>query len=1463
MRSIQCAVAALCAVTFGLAAGSEPTGPELLTNGSLEIVDAGRMMPVGWSGFSTPDWGDCAGTAEATQEGPHEGEQCVKVSGVRTQYAVAHSRVSVLPGKTYLLTGWVRSDLLRGQTAYLAASWSSETRWLSLETSRTLAGRSPWTRLELVLAPETRSEDSATLQVSFRIKGTAERGVAYVDDLSLRECRPAAPQPDLGSERRRQIDMARELLVEREVWRDRLSVLEARHRDLGTLLSEAAVFEDLVRRHGQSIRRHEFLTQEPHRRGLLEARAAQDEASVRAHIDELADLPVLRQACFDELQGILALKRRLDAQPDLRRFYLWAQLAAMRREIPTSEAPRNLEVSNEFMEACAQPPEQVSGELLDLVARSRIDPVTGTGVVRIATSVGSGEADGTVRAGLLTPGGRVAAFREMDLSGEQTDLSLTVPDPQLWFPDCRYLYTLHVGLFRDGKPVDWVQQKLCFRDVAVRESDVTATMRHAWSWALSDYTVTVNGQPYFLRGTVCGEARSRAEEAEPLFRELWLDFNRTYGSFLSGLTADQADDLASRGLTYFGSLSPNYRGIRRYVSSQEGLDEYAETVRRSRWVADHPDLPGVYGRDLWHCFNEATKVLRRELRPSLPVGYVRAANHRQVLPIPREDYSGINQYTGRYWGRRCTMASDLHALSLAATLGNKPMGITEWNGPKYSWATRGVSGVDENGAAEYIFDYYRTMLRTPMTLLSTEFVLNWVVTPLEDLTTVPLGEGLKRRDRWRWSKQQGVPWYPAIWPDLLTDTPARRAMGGFYGPLYELCEGRGQIAVLAPPERLDQARALGLALRKIGKDVSVATMPTSEGLRGLDANSLIVGGTGASQPEPIRDLERMGVIGATSDEFPAAGDFLIQRRVNPHFPDRFLVAVTAADETGMSEAITRLLASADGLGEAYARHASCRRALALVDDRESILRNFSRYVLELPTRGTFLGRDEVRTALKRDELLGEDGKLAPNWADLAAVIVATTRELNAEELDLLRELPAVGVNVVWSAGTLRANPQLQSGLGVDLGAQRSLTEGLPVAEWAQEPLAVPDMGDVSEEPVAKYSTIKRDSTGWNAALSVHELILGDKWQAAATTSDGHAVVARRSGQPGSQWVFGVDLQAASSALVSTTQRGVLHSIYDRDTACGLERVFRLVANACVSGVEPRASSTPRLRAEIIPDRELYSEDGLVRVTVRVRDSLGSPVDASVRVSCGKNDRFLGKPGDRPLWREVSRVCEGNYVCEVDLSSADGPVADVWRASHRGEQVLTIFADATRLGWVSDWTAHTVRIGSQTDEAARLASLTRLVREGLTECRLSVADREAWIELEARLTLPSTIEPGKSARMTLTVDRVEDDRGNDWLEDVAVVLRPLEGGEPVRIQVAEGKLISSVNAPVVTKRPDDTIEVDSTHPASFELVWPRPKPGLWDIALSYRYSDDYHIKDTDRLLREDAFNRSVFEVVGDE
>jgi len=919
-------------VASGPGRGAEPLprGPELLPNPGLETPGAAGAPAAGWVGFTTSDWGDVAGEAVRETTEPHGGQACVRLQGVQVRYALAVSGIPVEADQAYLLTGWVRTALRPGESAYLAASWSNEQRWLALSASRRLVGRQGWTRVDLLLPPERRPAGATRLQVSFRVESSGGQGQAWVDDLSLKVCELPPPPSRLVQERARQLDLVKSLAAQAEGWQRRRGVLEARLAALRALAQ------------GQRVDPAALVLTDT--RDRLAAGQAGDVPLELA--GRLANLPAERERCLTLLDDLARAKRALS--PAARATLLRAEATAL--AMPPANRPRP-KVDPSLPEV-AEP----SGELAGAVIRPGYSAGPDGAVGRLAIATGlAGAAE--LEALLLSPGGNHIWRERARL--ERGAASFTVLPIQPWFPDCPHRYSLQLVLYRGGQAVDQREQQVAFRDVRVVETDLSATLRQAWELGPTDHTFLINGQVWFPRGTVCNDLSRNPTETVALLDELWLEFQRQYGDTMSWIGGAAAQELVARGKTLLAALGPDYQDIRTFQSAEAGLEQYRQRARDVAGAIFDPamlvvqvgnedelavwgaDLPSVYSDDLWHVFTEVITALREEAAPETPVSYVRAAHYGAVLPSPGEDYSGVNQYTGRYWGSRRTIAADLSTLSLAAYYDDAPFGVTEWNGPKYSWATRGVSGVDEAGSASYIFDYWRELQRAAGSVLSTEFVLNWVVTPVEDLTSVPLDEGLKRRAEWEWSLQQGTPWYPRIFPNLLTDTPARRAMRGFDSPIFDLAEAPGTITILAAPARQAEAEQFRALFARLGRRAQVAAPAAGE----LAGNVLLLGGLGDGQPEAVRRLERLGVLGRTDASWPPAGEFLIQRRLNPDAPDGMLVAVTAADQAGWTQAVAKLLDAGAGLEEAYARKATQRRALALIPDNETHHTNFERYVL--------------------------------------------------------------------------------------------------------------------------------------------------------------------------------------------------------------------------------------------------------------------------------------------------------------------------------------------------------------------------------------------------------------------------------------------------------------------------------------------------------------------------------------
>jgi hypothetical protein len=1482
MRALLAAMAMAC--LGGGVPGAELNllSGNLLSNAGFETADPATGFARGWMGYFSPDWGECAGAAALSTEQPHGGERSVEVSGVRARYAVGTDRIPVDPQKAYLLRAWVRTSLRGGEQAYIVASWFGSDGWLSLQRSAALRGVRPWQQIEMLLLPDARDAQATSLQVSCRVTSGSGAGAAWFDDVALFECAPPPPEPRARAEQRRYRNLVREMLIHQAVWRERTRVLQRRRADLEVLLrQDATSFERLVARHGKAVRERRFLFREERPFAEIEDEVLADGGTMEDRLDQLQEAPDPRDLAFAELEAMLPLKQRVAAAPDLRRFYLWAQLRALRAErSDPRHAGRSPSVHPEYGRLAAAGGDGSERGALDAVVSPRLDIVRDRGFVHVAARAYTDPGPRRLHAALLDAAGNVVALKRARVSSKRepgAQLRLVLRAPRYWYPDCPYTYQLVLTLWRRDELEDTWRGKVAFRDIRCMETDVTATMRHAWDLPLTDYSLIVNGQPFFPTGTVCGGSTPSgdiARQQADLFEELWLDFQRTYGFRSGGSDGDRGRVFDERGLGFLASVRPSYTAIRSYVTGARGFEDYRERLREARRSLHHPSiltlevgneaelaiwgasLPTYYGDELWHCFDEAARCVREELSPGVPVGYVRAGTFSRVAPVPREDYSGVNQYTGRYGGRISTIAADLASLSRVATFEDKPFGITEWNGPKYSWATGGIGGVTEGGSAHYIYRYYDTMLRTPGVMLSTEFVLNWVVMPIEDLTTVPIDEGLAWRQTLRWSKQKGCDWYPHVWPPGPADTPARRAMRGFQSPMYFLRGTPGEIVIVHPVEHAGEAEQLRAAMAPLGKGVRCEAAAGGFDLATLDANGVVIGGIADDQPKCVRELERMGVLGMTDASFPRAGGFLIQERVNPYFPDRYLVAVTAADEAGMRAALAKLAAGAAGLAEALERDASCRRIVALIDDNDTVWWTFSRYVLELPSRGVFRGGDDIRTSLSAAEFFDAEGARSAKHADMAALIIAVSRPLTDGELAIVQRLAAQGANIVISWASYDADEKLRHLLGVRPGRVQALTEDLPVEGWAQQPLAVPQLGEVRAAAIRAFGQIAPGSDGWLQGMTVHELT-GEGWRGAAHTAGGTPVVVRKSMAGGNWWLFGADIAAVARLHRTVTRRGVIHSSYDRDTACGLERLSRLLVNACAYDVEGRPARTPALRCALRTNKESLDFGDDLHVQVRLLDTMGRPVSAAcVRVglvyeggSFGRSalpERFIpAEPGGDGTYRvSVPLRRDGYDDGRLHLPPAPGAVR------YGGQRLLRILVDARRPGFVPDLTAKVVRVGPESDYAERVATLKHLIRSGLVRCVHDIDDRERFVELTATVLVPAEPKVGESSRFDITVTRVEREDGDDWLQDLALVLRPADGGGEVVVPLQPQMILASARAPVVQRQPGRVHVVTASSPANLTARWTPTKQGRYALLLRYRYSDQYHIETTDRIACED-------------
>lgn len=1378
------------------------TGPSPLANGGFE-------HPKGWSGNAPSDWGDCAGAFARVEAEPHSGAWCGEIRGVRLRYMAAASRVAVSREQPFLLRAWVRTALTPGEGAFLAASFSKGGRYSHVRTSARLTGKRPWTLLELLLPPESRQE-ADSVQISFRVESQTGAGVAWVDDVELLPVTLPPPPPRAVQEQARQLQLARTMLVEREFWTERLAALRQRKRDLESLLASTPEAWQMTK-------------PSPRSREALEASVPDDSAWIKGQLHRLAEVPGLKAACLAELETTLHLKRRLDSSPEKRRAWLRAQLPGPRQPLPPAP-PQPLHADLARVLAEAQPP--ASGDLGEIATQAGLSP---DAWLRSQVEVPTGEAGDELLAVLRAPDGSVIRWLAQPAGQPSTRFELHDLPVTAWTPELPLLYDWAVALRRQGRILELRRAPVAFREIAVVPGDLSGTMRHAWGWAAEDWSFLLNGQPWFPRGTVLNDLPRFPEEGSALLRELGLEFNRNYGYQTGPITSRLGDCFRRDGLLLLAALGPHFQEVTSFASRKEGFEPFRASLREDRALVHNPavmaiqvgneaelpvwgaDLGASYGEDLWQPFEESLAILREESAPAVPLSYVRAGSYKAVAPVPAEDYSGINQYAGRYWGSRRTISADLGGLAFHAAAAGKPYGITEWFGPKYSWATSGISGVDEAGAARYLVDYQQAMERAPGAVLSTQFVLNWVVTPVEDLTTLPYPEARQRREQWTWSLQQGTPWYPHVFPSLLTDTPGRQQLRGMNSPLRDLVETPGRLLVSGP---LEDAKLCAEWLRQLGRTVEVlppGQLPSPEAAR----FSLLLLSPGHS-PEPWLQAAAL-----SSAPAPAPGSFALRRRLLPADPDRLLVVLCGGSPAGYQAGLERLRGDAAALTAAYAQRASCRRLLALVDTESSA---WERYVTDTAMRGWFVARDDLRLRLDPGEILTPNGERQPAFADLALVLVAARRALEPGEVAALQTLAQLGVEVVWSASSLQANPLP----GVHLGAPQSLEESVPVASWANQPLPLGDLGHIRAEPLRTFGALSPGGQIYRAATTARAVQAPGE---VAARAGNQPVVVRQPLGKGAFWYCGADLASMADALTRTTQRGVNHHLYDRDTACGLERWFRLLTNAGARQVSPRPASRPRLRCDVQLDHLVLPPGAPLGATVVVRDQDGTLTDATLRgaVRAPSGSNYSGMPG---AWTPLTRLSPGRYRLEVPAAELP-PAADT---SILDSQLLGVWISAESPGYVGDWTVASLAGARTGSEAQRWERLVEEIQKDLVRIPLSVNDESQYVEIRGTLTVELPLQAGVASRLRVKIWQIESDEGNDAMEEAELLLRPASG--PPRVfPLAPGKVLCGPKQAAVKSRPADAVIVTSEHPFEVEIPWIAAS-GSWTAGLRYRYTDDF-------------------------
>jgi hypothetical protein len=878
--------------------------------------------------------------------------------------------------------------------------------------------------------------------------------------------------------------------------------------------------------------------------------------------------------------------------------------------------------------------------------------------------------DGELAASVLGPDATLLASGRA--RGASPSLHLT--GLRAWAPGEPWRYRLRLAAVAGDQILAYDERDVGLRTSAVVPGGPTPLLRHVTCRRQPDWTFLVNGQCWFPRLTVYHWPEPEKTElaGARMLGDLWLDGLRFYGLNVSPATWERFDRC---GLALLSGLAPGYRSLESWDDVAPWEADYVRACRSARVLRDRPAQIAAqvgneveltaWGASLGPAFpdapyqplDRAAAVLRREWDPPVPIMYVRAGSFREVPPLPHEQISGVNQYTGRYGGRLDEIGRDLAELARHSLWADRPLMITEWMGPKYSWATGGVGGVSPRGAAYYLERYWRAMTATPGIVGSVEFTLNWVIAPFEDLTNQTREEAW--RDRPRHDPFGGghtADHVPVVGPGQADRAgPCFRAMQAFQSPLYTMANSPGSITLSGAG-----AEGLAAALAAAGADVRVAPASAEPDLARAEGHLVFLRPVGEAAAFP-----------------PGATEPVLQTRLNPACPDLLVTTLEAPTAEARERGLARLVAAAEALGELREQEGAMSRALVLTDAAH--VQTYAGYLLEVAGRGYLFSGDDVRTEFDPGEFLDDQGSRRSAWETLSAVVLDCGRALREPETELVRELARQGANVLIAANCYAANPRLRELLPATLTPGGTLADHFSLADPARRPLPVSDLGGAEIERIRRFRADLAESPGLKVSTVSAEGV-----ESIAATAAGTPVIVRKSFGAGNLFLLGVDLGAAVEIHRRVTHAGSTHPLYDRDTACGLERLSRVAVNLCRFGCAEQRLR-PQLVVHLVPEKTRVASGEALRGTVLLTDLRGSPVAGEVRARVrvvqggrtGASGPYVGIPVTGAVPFEVNAA----PAAGATLLSASAGLAYTVPAQARSPVVVSVQVKAYASGFV--------------------------------------------------------------------------------------------------------------------------------------------------------------------------------------
>lgn len=811
--------------------------------------------------------------------------------------------------------------------------------------------------------------------------------------------------------------------------------------------------------------------------------------------------------------------------------------------------------------------------------------------------------------------------KELDKAAKM-DIPLSIP---MWSPFIPNTFPLLLLAYEGKKIVAYDRRDIGFRTAQILQSGANTLLRHVGNRNRPDWFYAYNGQPSFFRTGVYSQAENSLEqcptETVRLLQDLWVEGQRNYGM---PKNARHWENSEQYGVGRLSSFAPSYKSLRNFGDIDSLLRKYAydleqiiplsanansfvhqvgNEVELDSWGASiNAAFPGTAFQPL----DVIAQQLVDNQCDTVPVMYVRAASFNKVEPLPHEDISGINQYTGRYSGNLDEAPRDLAELAAEATLANRPIAITEWNGPKYSWATGGIGGITLRGAAYYLEKYWRAMTNTPGIIGSAEFTLNWVIAPFEDLTNQSREEAFKNRLKHSsFGGGHTSDHVPLLNADVVVPDDCYRSMQAFHSPLYVMCRKPGDIVLSGDVSRIsnpfyDNLNAIGKKAVKRDFRGPLADLDKS------NAHHIYI--AYVTPTSPFGAHQRIAFPGIQPPPSDAT-EPSFQTIVNPDSPDHLLTVMIAYTYEAHERGIRLLENAALNLRDLYVKEANMPRILVLTDkENVNAMRN---YVMDKAARGYAYVGDDVRTSLDTREFIDENGKRRITWQSLHAILLDTKRELTADEAALIVQFRSEGMNIIISRSAYTSNPQILKQFVANLIPIGDFSQ--PLTTKLESPIPLRMLGSANLDAVKNFYPKYIDHNGTKVfAIEPDNTHLGMPGQGHGVAFDAQnrPVIVKwdsDNGNSGAVFLLGYDLGDVATVHWRVTHSGKTHPIYDRDTACGLERPTIAALNAAL--FRPNLNTNPknRLHVQLIPASMLVDKDHPIpTLQIKVTDQNGQP-----------------------------------------------------------------------------------------------------------------------------------------------------------------------------------------------------------------------------------------------------------------